>query len=49
MGARCPHSPLRDTGWLTGWRLTFGGEDHDPWLIAAGCETKRVTAAAAVA
>ena len=28
MGARCPHSPLRTTGWLTGWRLTFGGEEH---------------------
>jgi len=28
MGARCPHSPLRGTGWLTGWRLTFGGEEH---------------------
>lgn len=28
MGERCPHSPLRSTGWLTGWRLTFGGEDH---------------------
>ena len=27
MGERCPHSPLRTTGWLTGWRLTFGGED----------------------
>ena len=27
MGERCPHSPLRGTGWLTGWRLTFGGED----------------------
>lgn len=25
---RAPHSPLRGTGWLTGWRLTFGGEDH---------------------
>ena len=25
---RCPHSPLRTTGWLEGWRLTFGGEDH---------------------
>ena len=22
-----PHSPLHATGWLTGWRLTFGGED----------------------
>ncbi|KAA1421133.1 gamma-glutamylcyclotransferase [Nocardioides humilatus] len=28
MGARCPHSPLQTTGWLTGWRLTFGGEEH---------------------
>ncbi|MFT4083023.1 MAG: gamma-glutamylcyclotransferase [Nocardioides sp.] len=27
MGRRCPHSPLRATGWLTGWRLTFGGEE----------------------
>ena len=27
MGERCPHSPLRGVGWLTGWRLTFGGED----------------------
>jgi hypothetical protein len=25
---RCPHSPLRSTGWLIGWRLTFGGEEH---------------------
>ena len=25
---RCPHSPLETTGWLTGWRLTFGGEEH---------------------
>jgi hypothetical protein len=28
MVERCPHSPLRSTGWLIGWRLTFGGEDH---------------------
>ena len=28
MGERCPHSPLQTTGWLTGWRLTFGGEEH---------------------
>jgi hypothetical protein len=27
MGARCPHSPLQGTGWLQGWRLTFGGEE----------------------
>jgi hypothetical protein len=24
---RAPHSPARGTGWLMGWRLTFGGED----------------------
>ncbi len=28
MSERCPHSPLRSTGWLLGWRLTFGGEEH---------------------
>ncbi len=28
MAQRCPHSPLRGTGWLDGWRLTFGGEEH---------------------
>jgi hypothetical protein len=28
MSERCPHSPLETTGWLTGWRLTFGGEEH---------------------
>jgi gamma-glutamylcyclotransferase (GGCT)/AIG2-like uncharacterized protein YtfP len=27
MRAYCPHSPLVGTGWLEGWRLTFGGED----------------------
>jgi hypothetical protein len=27
MALRAPHSPLQGTGWLTGWRLTFGGED----------------------
>jgi hypothetical protein len=27
MAIRAPHSPLRGTGWLVGWRLTFGGED----------------------
>ena len=27
MGERCPHSPLQTTGWLLGWRLTFGGEE----------------------
>jgi gamma-glutamylcyclotransferase (GGCT)/AIG2-like uncharacterized protein YtfP len=27
MARRAPHSPLQGTGWLSGWRLTFGGED----------------------
>jgi gamma-glutamylcyclotransferase (GGCT)/AIG2-like uncharacterized protein YtfP len=27
MAQRCPHSPVRGSGWLEGWRLTFGGED----------------------
>jgi gamma-glutamylcyclotransferase (GGCT)/AIG2-like uncharacterized protein YtfP len=27
MSERCPHSPQHGTGWLEGWRLTFGGED----------------------
>lgn len=26
MAERAPHSPLRTTGWLRDWRLTFGGE-----------------------
>ncbi|SCE57650.1 AIG2-like family protein [Streptomyces sp. DfronAA-171] len=30
MTRRAPHSPLRATGWLDGWRLTFGGE-HMGW------------------
>jgi gamma-glutamylcyclotransferase (GGCT)/AIG2-like uncharacterized protein YtfP len=29
MARRCPHSPLRSTGWLPGWRITFGGEGWD--------------------
>ena len=24
MARRAPHSPLYGTGWLVGWRLTFG-------------------------
>jgi len=27
MSERCPHSPSRGTGWLDGWRLTFGAEE----------------------
>ena len=28
MARKAPHSPLRSTGWLVDWRLTFGGEDR---------------------
>ena len=28
MASRAPHSPQRGTGWLLGWRLTFGAEDR---------------------
>ncbi|MGH3492517.1 MAG: gamma-glutamylcyclotransferase [Sciscionella sp.] len=27
MMERAPHSPMAGTGWLPGWRLTFGAED----------------------
>jgi gamma-glutamylcyclotransferase (GGCT)/AIG2-like uncharacterized protein YtfP len=27
MFLRAPHSPHRGTGWIRGWRLTFGGEE----------------------
>lgn len=27
MMQRAPHSPMAGTGWLVGWRLTFGAED----------------------
>ncbi|OZM75054.1 gamma-glutamylcyclotransferase [Amycolatopsis antarctica] len=27
MMERAPHSPTAGSGWLEGWRLTFGGED----------------------
>jgi len=27
MKERCPHSPAAGCGWLSGWRLTFGGEE----------------------
>lgn len=30
MKQRCPHSPMAGTGWLMGWRLTFGGEEYGP-------------------
>ena len=27
MKQRCPHSPSAGTGWIEGWRLTFGAEE----------------------
>jgi gamma-glutamylcyclotransferase (GGCT)/AIG2-like uncharacterized protein YtfP len=35
MALRAPHSPLQGTGWLEGWRLTFGGGDIS-WEGALG-------------
>ncbi len=35
MARRAPHSPLQGSGWLVGWRLTFGGEDVS-WEGALG-------------
>jgi gamma-glutamylcyclotransferase (GGCT)/AIG2-like uncharacterized protein YtfP len=48
MSERCPHSPLRATGWLTGWRLTFGGEEHG-WDGALATIVQDVTSAVFVA
>ena len=28
MRERCPSSPAAGVGWIRGWRLTFGGEEH---------------------
>jgi hypothetical protein len=28
MALRAPYSPLQGSGWLVGWRLTFGGEEN---------------------
>jgi len=35
MAKRAPYSPVYGTGWLVGWRLTFGGEDIS-WEGALG-------------
>lgn len=37
---RCPSSPLAGTGWLPGWRLTFGGE-HLGWEGALATVVER--------
>ena len=33
--------PARTRAFVEFLVATFGGEDRDPWLLAAGCETQR--------
>ncbi len=35
------HLPARTRAFLDFLQQTFGGEDRDPWLAAAGCETRQ--------
>ena len=35
------HLPARTRAFLDFLLTIFGGEDRDPWLAAAGCETKK--------
>ena len=35
------HVPARTRAFVDFLVETFGGKDHDPWLLAAGCETLR--------
>ncbi|MEO8060682.1 MAG: LysR family transcriptional regulator [Burkholderiales bacterium] len=35
------HVPARTRAFIDFLVQTFGGEDRDPWLLAAGCETQR--------
>jgi DNA-binding transcriptional LysR family regulator len=37
------HVPARTRAFVDFLVQTFGGEDRDPWLIAAGCETQRAS------
>lgn len=44
---RAPRSPVRGSGWLPGWRLTFGGEDHGwdgPMATAVECPDEPTSA-----
>jgi len=41
------HIPTRTRAFVDFLIETFGGEDRDPWLAAAGCETPRATASSA--
>jgi len=35
------HVPARTRVFIDFLVQTFGGQPHDPWLLAAGCETPR--------
>ena len=41
------HVPARTRAFVDFLLQTFGGSEQDPWLLAAGCETKRRAAAVA--
>lgn len=41
------HVPARTRAFVDFLVETFGGEDRDPWLLAAGCETRRLARQAA--
>jgi DNA-binding transcriptional LysR family regulator len=43
------HVPARTRAFVDFLVQSFGGEDRDPWLSAAGCETKRLERAKATA
>lgn len=40
------HVPARTRAFIDFLLQTFGGEERDPWLLAAGCETRRGTTTA---
>ena len=42
------HVPARTRVFVDFLVKTFGGEEHDPWLLAAGCETQQISRRAPV-
>ncbi|GAA1686389.1 gamma-glutamylcyclotransferase [Fodinicola feengrottensis] len=40
---RCPRSPVAGSGWVTGWRLTFGGVPVSATVVEAAAEQVFVT------
>ena len=43
-GFALQHVPARTRAFVDFLVQAFGGEDRDPWLLAAGCETQRRSA-----